>query len=133
MVLFWLHLASTIPPNAAPEAGLRARVASSYIHVRSPELNRVFTDIAGYKGLGLSASTPPFLVLASRFWSEWFAISFIWAGLCSHRYDEVNQPVLPHKCALNTISTVFHAQAKGHPMHRDFKADYETSAQNDAS
>ena len=73
------------------------------------------------------------MVLASRFWSEWFAISFIWAGLCSHRYDEVNQPVLPHKCALNTISTVFHAQAKGHPMHREFKADNETSAQNAAS
>src|SRR6266550_4017257 len=29
LVLFWLHLASTIPPNAAPEAGLRARVSST--------------------------------------------------------------------------------------------------------
>ena len=28
-LLFWLHLASTIPPNAAPEAGLRARVSST--------------------------------------------------------------------------------------------------------
>src|SRR5947207_12047651 len=34
MVLFWLHLASTIPPNAAPEAGLRARVSPATVNTR---------------------------------------------------------------------------------------------------
>src|SRR5437899_417992 len=34
MVLFWLHLASTIPSNAAPEAGLRARVAPATVNTR---------------------------------------------------------------------------------------------------
>ncbi len=34
LVLFWLHLASTIPPNAAPEAGLRARVAPATVNTR---------------------------------------------------------------------------------------------------
>src|SRR5207302_3320613 len=34
MVLFWLHLASTIPSNAAPEAGLRARVGPATVNTR---------------------------------------------------------------------------------------------------
>src|SRR6266478_7894189 len=34
MVLFWLHLASTIPSNAAPEAGRRARVGPATVNTQ---------------------------------------------------------------------------------------------------